>query len=164
MPYAQNTDVSAERSRAEIETVLKAAKASRFGYMTDEDSAAIVFELLGLRMKMTVPMPKLEDAQFGRTPKGRVRSKENARRQAYEQELRRRWRALLLVIKAKLEAVASGISTIEEEFLSSITNARGITIGEWFRVTGEKALGITRQLPAPTGDAGRNYTSVEIVQ
>ena len=35
-----------------------------------------------------------------------------------EQEERTRWRALLLVIKAKLEAVESHIATFEDEFLA----------------------------------------------
>ncbi len=41
----------------------------------------------------------------------------------------RRWRALVLVVKAKLEAVASGISTLESEFLANIVMGNGQTIG-----------------------------------
>ena len=40
---------------------------------------------------------------------------------------------LLLVIKAKLEAVASGISTIEKEFLADIVMPDGSTVNEWMR-------------------------------
>ena len=39
---------------------------------------------------------------------------------AHEQERRRLWRALLLNIKAKLEAVESGISVFDEEFMAHI--------------------------------------------
>ena len=42
-----------------------------------------------------------------------------------------RWRALLLVIKAKLEAVTAGISTIETEFLANIVLPDNTTAGEW---------------------------------
>jgi len=38
----------------------------------------------------------------------------------WEQACRQRWRALCLAIKAKLEAVESGISHFEDEFLSQI--------------------------------------------
>ena len=48
-----------------------------------------------------------------------------------EQEVRRRWRALLLVIKAKLEAVESGISTMDSEFLAFVVLPSGMTFGEW---------------------------------
>ena len=40
-------------------------------------------------------------------------------------------RALLLVIKAKLEAVTAGISTIETEFLANIVLPDNTTAGEW---------------------------------
>ena len=42
---------------------------------------------------------------------------------------RQRWRALVLVLKAKLEAVASGISTLDSEFLANIVMQNGLTIG-----------------------------------
>jgi len=48
----------------------------------------------------------------------------------WEQACRQRWRALALAIKAKLEAVESGITGFEEEFLSHIIMADGKTIGE----------------------------------
>ena len=38
---------------------------------------------------------------------------------------------LLLVIKAKLEAVTAGISTIETEFLANIVLPDNTTAGEW---------------------------------
>jgi hypothetical protein len=40
----------------------------------------------------------------------------------------RRWRALCLVIKAKLEAVQSGISEFEDEFLANIVLPTGETV------------------------------------
>ena len=43
-----------------------------------------------------------------------------AQQAAWEQVCRQRWRALLLIIRAKLEAVASGITTLENEFLANI--------------------------------------------
>jgi hypothetical protein len=45
--------------------------------------------------------------------------------------VRQRWRALALVIKAKLEAVEAGISSVEDEFLSFIMLPNGSTVGEW---------------------------------
>lgn len=45
------------------------------------------------------------------------------------QDERQRWRVLLLVIKAKLEAVESGISTIREEFLAYVMTPGG-TLGK----------------------------------
>jgi len=39
------------------------------------------------------------------------------------------WRALALVVKAKLEAVEVGISTFDEEFLSNIVLPDNTTVG-----------------------------------
>jgi hypothetical protein len=47
--------------------------------------------------------------------------------------IRQRWRALLLTIKAKLEAVAVGITTLEEEFLANVVTPDNVTVGEWIR-------------------------------
>lgn len=44
--------------------------------------------------------------------------------------LERRWRALLLVTKAKFEAVASGISTVEREFLADLVLPNGRVVQE----------------------------------
>lgn len=46
-------------------------------------------------------------------------------------ELRRRWRAPALVIKAKLEAVESGIRTFDEEFVADTVLPDGRTVAQW---------------------------------
>lgn len=45
--------------------------------------------------------------------------------------MRRRWRALALGIKGKLETVATGIQTFEEEFLANIVLPNKQTVAEW---------------------------------
>ncbi len=57
-----------------------------------------------------------------------------------EREVRRRWRALVLSIKAKLETVQSGISSFESEFLSHIVMPDGRTYGEMAVPEIQKAL------------------------
>lgn len=64
------------------------------------------------------------------THSGRKIRTTDAANRLWEQACRSRWRALLLVIKAKLEAVGCGISTIEHEFLAWMVTATGQTIGE----------------------------------
>jgi hypothetical protein len=61
---------------------------------------------------------------------------------------RQRWRALVLVLKAKLEAVASGISTLESEFLSGIVLPNGMTIGQAMLPRLSEAVSSGRLLPA----------------
>jgi hypothetical protein len=127
--YASKTDVSSVQSRADIEKVLLRYGADDFGYMSSADRAVIAFAYDGKRIRFTLPMPNRHAAEFVRTPTGRVAS-DTAAQSAYEQAVRQKWRALLLVTKAKLEAVESGISTFEQEFMAHIVLPSGRTVGE----------------------------------
>lgn len=129
--YAASTEVPSDRSRAEIERTLRRYGATAFGYLWDSAAAVIMFELGGRRIKFRLVMPDRSDRQFTRTPaKGLLRSEDQIDA-AYEQAIKQRWRALALVIKAKLEAVEAGITTAEQEFLAHICLPDGSTVGEW---------------------------------
>ena len=52
-------------------------------------------------------------------------------RRSVEQACRQRWRALALIVKAKLEAVEAGISSFELEFLPYPMLPNGGTVGAW---------------------------------
>jgi hypothetical protein len=126
MRFAQDTIISPERSRVEIETLLKKYQATTFGYATDAGQAMVQFRLHDRIVRFLIPMPKIEDAR--KTPAGRQRRRDKVP-VALAQEERRRWRALLLVIKAKLEAVDSNITNFETEFLAHIVMPDGKTVG-----------------------------------
>lgn len=128
--YANNTDVSSERSRAEIERTLQRYGADRFGYTTSREAAVLGFTCNGWTVRFHLPMPDPNAHEFTHTP---TRNKERTPAQAYEaweQACRQKWRALALVVKAKLEAVESGITTFEDEFLAHIVLPNGQTVGE----------------------------------
>lgn len=134
MKYAAKTEVSAEKSRAEIEIVLKRYGASRFGYMVGPTEAMIAFEARNRRIRFIVPMPDPTDEKYHYRKVSNYSKKRLTPDQAQErieQEGRQRWRALLLAIKAKLEAVETGISTFEDEFLPHIVLPSGQTVGQW---------------------------------
>lgn len=79
-------------------------------------------------IRFEVAMPPL--IEFESTPTGRARA-QRAAIDAREKAMRQRWRALALVVKAKLEAVESGITTFEDEFLAHIVLPDGSTVGEF---------------------------------
>lgn len=114
--YAAGTTVSPEKSRAEIEATLKRYGADQFMGGWSGDDAVIGFRIKGLFVRLSLRAPKLPSY-----------TAETKRQQA----IRQRWRALALVVKAKLEAVESGISTVEDEFLAHILIGDGQTFGEW---------------------------------
>jgi hypothetical protein len=76
-------------------------------------------------------MPGKTERRFTHHSRG-VRTPDAALKE-WEQAVRQRWRALALVIKAKLEAVESGISEFESEFMANIVLPDGKSVGEWMR-------------------------------
>jgi hypothetical protein len=129
--YAAETSVSSEKSRMEIERILRkyGADEDEFGYATNSRRAQIQFSKGGRMVRFVVPLPDRNAREFTLTPTGRQRTRAQADL-AYEQAVRQRWRALALVIKAKLEAVEAGISVFEEEFLANILLPGGQTVYE----------------------------------
>jgi hypothetical protein len=114
--YAEGTTVPAENSRAEIEKILVRFGADQFGYGTKDGAAVIVFRAQSRHVRFMLPLPTAKD-RFN-TPDQR------------EKEVRRRWRSLVMCIKAKLESVATGIETFEESFMAHVVLPNGMTIAE----------------------------------
>lgn len=128
--YASNTDVSSERSRGEIERTLQRYGADRFGYSSSRTEATLGFTCHGLMVRFVLPMPDQMDKAFIMTPGGKKTRSAAQANAAWEQACRQKWRALSLVVKAKLEAVESGITTFEDEFLAHIVLPGGQTVGQ----------------------------------
>ena len=133
--FAATTEVSVERSRAEIEKLITRYGAQQTAFMNAPGRSMIMFEAEGRRIVFELPLPDIREKEFGQTPTGRALRNPDARAQKWEQACRQRWRALALVIKAKLEAVESGITTFEEEFLAHIVMPDGMTVGNHVRPT-----------------------------
>jgi hypothetical protein len=105
--YAERTKVPVAQTRTEIERALARYGADAFGYGWDGDRSVISFRAQGRYVRFAIQIP------------------------SSPQEERQRWRALLLVVKAKLEAVESGITSFEEEFLAHVVLPDNQTVGDW---------------------------------
>jgi hypothetical protein len=130
LQYAKDTSVSSEKSQAEIRKTLTRYGATTFAFMEEGERAAIMFEVSNRRVRFVLPLPDPNDEQFFRIPRRYERRSTAAARQKWEQACCQRWRALALAIKAKLEAVESGIASFEEEFLAYVILADGRTVAE----------------------------------
>lgn len=130
MTYAVNTSVSVEKSKAEIERILQRYGASSFAQMWCDEKAMIQFEMNDRRVRFMLPLPDRWDPKFVLTPTGKERA-EPASLKEWEQGCRQRWRALALAIKAKLEAVETGITMFDQEFLAHIVLPDGSTAGDF---------------------------------
>lgn len=131
--YAASTGVSSDKSRSEIEATLRRYGATRFAYGWGDDHAQLGFRIENRDVIFRLPLPDRNEKRFTHTPgRGLLRSVDQQEAE-YEQAVRQSWRALALVIKAKLEAVAAGITTVEQEFLAHIALPNGGTVGDWVR-------------------------------
>ena len=131
MAYAEKTSVSIGKTKAEIEELIQKAGAEQFVSGYKENMAVIGFTLDNRQIRFILPIPDKSDKKYWYTPERRNKRTEEQAYAAWEQACRAKWRALYLIIKAKLEAVESGISTIEREFFYDIVLPDGQTIGEY---------------------------------
>lgn len=106
--YAVDTEISVTQTKGDIETLLQKYGADQFYSGWQENQAAIGFRLNGLQYVIKLPLPNPTRVQ----------------------DCKSRWRALFLVIKAKLVAAEQGISSVEREFFSDLRTYDGSTMYE----------------------------------
>ena len=129
--FAEDTTVSVEKTKAEIETTLRKYGADQ--YVPGSDWAAgkyfIQFRYRGYFIRFTIEIAPATSSKFHRTPTGRPRT-QSQRLEAHAQHERSMWRKLLLVLKARLEAVDAGVESFEEAFLPHILAPDNATVGD----------------------------------
>jgi hypothetical protein len=128
MPYAEGTTVSIERSQMEIATMIRKYGAQSFGTGWQAGYALVTFNAHDRQIKFILPIAD-KWTDFRKTLRGQWRNETQAKA-AMEKENMRRWRALALAIKAKLEVVETGIATFEHEFGMNIVLPDGSTVAE----------------------------------
>lgn len=113
MAYGKDTEVAFERSIAEIVGLVRKAGADRIAQMEECDRFTLSFVIGDRAVRFRVPFPTPADVEAQRGPRqDPLRVEAQMRRQ--------RGRALLLVIKAKIESVEIGVETFEQAFLANI--------------------------------------------
>lgn len=129
--YASGTTVSTEASRAEIERTLRRYGADAFMYASEGRKAVVGFRIASRQVRFRLELPDPASRDFTQHSRGQRTA--DAAEKMWEQSCRQKWRALALVIKAKLEAVTAGITTIEDEFLAHTLLPNGATVGDTIR-------------------------------
>jgi hypothetical protein len=128
--YASQTSVSTERSKGELERLLSKAGATSFMSGFDDTTAMLGFKMHDNFYSIRFQLPPQEDYAF--TPGQRRRRSAADMLKHHEQGCRSRWRAIVLIVKAKLEAVEIGVVTVEEAFASDFVLRNGDTLGQAF--------------------------------
>lgn len=133
MGYAATTSVSIERSRNQLEVLLRKHGATGIASVWDEEANRQYLEFK-IRVvdvqrvcRLEVPLPDREEYRY--TDSGRTRT-EAQLDSVFDQAMRSRWRVMVLMVKAKLEAIDCGASVFEQEFLSAFVLDTGQTVGE----------------------------------
>ncbi len=105
--YAQGTKVSVGRTQEQIRALVIKAGADSYAVGEHNGAAVVTFHMQDrlIRFVLSVPSDQVT-------------------------EERRRWRALHLVIKAKLEIAREGIESFDSVFLANIVTSEGRTVGE----------------------------------
>jgi hypothetical protein len=127
--YAAETEVPVPKSKAAIESLLIQHGAKEYATGWSETHDRIQFELLGQHIRFVLPRPDRKARSITHDRRGRLRPA-TAQTRVLDQYDRQRWRAMYLVIRAKLEAVEAGIAIFEQEFLAFIVGPGGLTIGD----------------------------------
>ena len=153
MVYAADTTVTVERSKAEIEKILAGYGATSFAMGWQEGGASVAFTCHARFVRIKLPMPRPDEKRFTHTSSGAPRSSSAAASQ-WEKGCRARWRALVLLIKGKLEAVEAGIVTFEEEFLAHTLLPSGSTVHETMGEPIAEAYRVGTMRPLMSGLAG----------
>jgi hypothetical protein len=125
--FAKDTVVSVEKSRAEIEKLITRYGATSTAFLNAPGRAVVCFECKGRRIMFELTLPDRTEKRFIRDGRGYTLP-QHKQIERWEQACRTCWRALALVIKAKLEAVESGITTFEKEFYAHIVLPGGISV------------------------------------
>ncbi len=131
--YAKETGVPVENSLTEIRKTLTRYGATRFAMIEEAGQVGVGFEMRNRSIRFVLPLPRPDAEEFEITTGNQhARYGTGKYSQArHEKAVRQRWRALALVIKAKLEAVESSIETFDEAFMAQIVLPNGQTMGRW---------------------------------
>lgn len=120
--YAEGTTVTVPSSRGEITGILTKHGVETMGWASSPTGDALHFELAGRSFRLDIAKPTVDDI-FRLWPNHRDT---DAKRDV---EWRRRWRATVLLLKAKLEFADGETSTIERELMPYMLLRDGTTLG-----------------------------------
>jgi hypothetical protein len=137
--FAEGTEVPTFKTKGEIEQLLARNQATQISMGEDsaEGKAVVMFRMTERIVKLRFSFPTLAECAPDKQPKPPQGSWrwEASKKQVWaslrqDQAKREAWRRLLLIVKAKLELVANGGSTVEREFLADIVMTDGSTVGD----------------------------------
>lgn len=140
--FAEGTTVSVANSRGEISGILAKHGVERQGWASGPEGDQLTFFLDGHQFRFDIFKPTLDEMKRMWREDGKDWSRVYDQQAKVDGEWRRRWRANVLLLKAKLEFIEGGDSTLEREFLPYMLGPSGQTFEQML------AAGAFKQLTA----------------
>lgn len=130
--YATKSAVPAQATQMEIQALVGRYGGQRYTVSIEEERARIGFALHDRTILLSLPLPRGDERRFGyyRRQGYEYARAAGAARELWEQACRANWRALLLVVRAKLEAIELGIMDVDEAFFGERVTDTGETVRE----------------------------------
>jgi hypothetical protein len=150
--YAEGTEVSVSSSQQEIGRTLTRYQVETYSFGQRPGFAMVEFEISDLPIRVFVPLPEKRSGSY---KAGNGRQVTFASK--WEQEVKEAWRALALLIKANLEAVARGIISADKAFMAFLVLPdNGETMGERVLPAYRDALVNGSRLALPAASASKS--------
>jgi hypothetical protein len=128
--YAEGTAVTVQSSRGEITGILAKHGCDRMAWGAAPEGDTLQFELGGKLFRFAIQKPTADDIKRQYDEDGRDWTRIYDMDTKVAAEWRRRWRAHVLLIKAKLEFIDGGDTTLEREFLPYAVLKDGRTVSD----------------------------------
>lgn len=127
MTYAKGTEVNVSGSQQEVGRIFSRYDVETYAFGAAPGQATVEFVLAGRPVRVVVPLPKRPESPTFTNPNT---GRENDAIKPWEQAVRERWRCLVLLLKANLEAVELGLLDVEQAFMPYLVTKDGRTLGE----------------------------------
>lgn len=130
--FAEGTTVTVEQSRGEISGILAKHGVARQAWASEPEGDMLQFELAGFtyRFKVARPTAKELHDRWKSDGKSAVALRYLPNESQVQAEWRRRWRANVLLLKAKLEFASGEASTVMRELMPYALLRDGRTLEE----------------------------------
>ncbi len=125
--YAKGTAVSVDRSMNEVRGLLMKNKAEAVAIVESQDAFQVQFVFDGHAYKFPIKYPNPQDPTIRLNHKGWIKSEAQIQK-SIDDEKRRLWRAMVLYIKAALEAHQNGLVNIKRSLMANMVTYSGKTI------------------------------------
>ena len=128
--FAEGTTVGVDSSRGEITGILTKHGVQRMAWASEPEGDQLTFELGGHRYLFRIARPTVDDLRAQYRADGRDWSRVLDSQAKVAAEWRRRWRANVLLLKAKLEFAEGEASTVMRELMPYALLRDGRTLEE----------------------------------